>query len=112
MISNGIAASPLSRFRGDPMACFDRLPAPIRAALHEAVVKWDPRVVRWDLNKRLRSGMSEDDAVAASVRDLRDADADEVKLFAHLWPARFGRYSPHWNAGATIQRYGRRSLGA
>lgn len=109
MIGNNVGASPTSRFRGDPYACFDRLPAPIRAALHEAVVAWSPNDVLWKMNKLLREGMSEAEAVAACVRDIRDADAEEVRMFAHCWPARFGRFSPHWNARVTIQRYGARA---
>lgn len=109
MIGNNVGAAPTSRFRGDPYACFDRLPAPIRAALHEAVVAWSPNDVRWELNDLLRDGMSEAEAVAACVHAIRDADEGEVKTFAHLWLARFGRHSPHWNAQATIQRYGARA---
>jgi hypothetical protein len=86
----------------------DRLPPPIRAALHEGVVDWDPLVLRWQLNKLLAAGVTEGKAVETVVAWVRDWDRQEVKLFAHHWPARFGRYTPHVNAGATILRYGDR----
>lgn len=103
--SNDVGAAAFSTFRGDPMACLDRLPAPIRRAIHEGVLDWDPRVERWALNKLLKAGVPMDQAVASIVQRLRDADAREVLDFAHRWPSRFGRYTPHWNAGATILRY-------
>jgi hypothetical protein len=89
------------------MAAFDRLPAVVRHALWEAVVEWDPRQSRWDINKRIKRGMPEHLAVAIEVEEIRSADEREVKAFQYHWPSRFGRY-PHVAADATIMRYNER----
>jgi hypothetical protein len=103
---NNVGAAPACRFRGDEWAAFDRLPIPLRRAINEGIVLWDARWVRWSLNKRLKAGMPEAEAVASGVDALRSADEDEVRAFRYRWPARFGRH-PHTAAGATIQRYGK-----
>jgi hypothetical protein len=107
MQKNHRSAAPPTTFRGDPLAAFDRLPARLRQALHEAVIQWDPREVRWTLNQRLRAGVSEHDAIAAEIWDIRLHEENEVRAFSYHWPSRFGRY-PHTAAGATILRYDER----
>ena len=107
-MKNGVSAAPRSNLRGDPFAAFDRLPAALRGVLHEAVVKWDPRQSRWEINRAMRAGLSEAEAVAEEIRAIHEAERAEMHRFAHHWPARFGRY-PHLAAGATVQRYGRRA---
>ena len=106
---NNRAAAPLSDFRGSAMAAFDRLPPELRRALHEAVIKWDPRETRRDLNRRLKYGETYAAAIAAEVAEIRSADEREVRAFAFHWPSRFGRY-PHIAAAATILRYHERAL--
>lgn len=105
MARNSISSSPLSTFRGDPMAAFDRLPLPIRRALHEAIVAWDPRECRWLLNKAIKAGVPQEQAVWDQVADIQSDDEREVRQFAYHWPARFGRLTPHVRADATILRY-------
>ena len=106
---NNVGAAPISKFRGDRLACFDALPAPIRRALHEAIGTWDPREIRWTLNKRLKAGQLEAEAIAAEVASIRDEDEAEVLAFQYYWPSRFGRY-PHLAAEATIIRYDEKDL--
>lgn len=103
-VTNNVVAAPLSDLRGDKMKCFDRLPSPLKRALWEGVTDWDPREVRWHLNKSLKRGVPLDAAVATEVAQIRAADVREVNAFQHHWPSRFGRY-PHIAAGATILRY-------
>lgn len=78
---------------------------PLRRALHEGIIKWSALETRWMLNKRTKGGMQIDDAVAAEVANIRAADVREINQFAHHWPARFGRLTPHVRAQATIMRY-------
>lgn len=101
---NNVSAAELSGFRGNVWSAFDRLPQPIRRALHEAIGPWDPREVRWSLNKRLKAGQEESAAVAVEIELIRLNDEAEVNAFQHRWPSRFGKY-PHVAAGATILRY-------
>lgn len=105
MRSQDVGAAEFSTFRGNPLAALDRLPQPIRRAIHEGVCAWDPRVERWQLNKLLKAGTPPEQAIAQIVEQLRAADAGEVWTFAHHWPARFGRLTPHVRAEATIVRY-------
>jgi hypothetical protein len=105
MANNDISALSRSRFRGDEWACFDRLPAVLRRALHEGVTDWCALEVRWSLNKRLKGGVAPELAVEMEAMAVRDADAEELAIEARRWPARFGRH-PHTAAGASILRYG------
>lgn len=105
---NSASPLPVSRFRGDPMACMDRLPRMVQRVLHEAVCNWCPLYIRWQLNRQLKSGMPPAVAESYILALLAALEADELDLAAHAWPARFGSY-PHRAAGATIQRYGRRA---
>ena len=102
---NNVGAAPASKFRGDPLAAMDRLPATLRRALHEAVVEWDPRWVRWELNRQVKAGIPPDVAAAVIAAALRRDDEWEVLHFARCWPARFGAGTPHAQARATILRY-------
>lgn len=104
MPDNVVSAAQNSRLRGNVLSAMDRLPAPIRRALHEAVNDWDPREIRWFFNKRIKAGWPEAIAVAAEIASIAHADATEIARFAHRWPARFGEY-PHLAADATILRY-------
>lgn len=110
MTSNGISAARRSTFRGNELAAMDRLPTPIRRALWESVVDWDPCVVRWHLNQDLKAGLALDEAVAVQIVAIYDDEAEEINRFAHHWPSRFGKY-PHVAAEVSIQRYERRSAG-
>jgi hypothetical protein len=44
MANKGRAASPNFNFVGNVMSAFDRLPLPVRLALHAGVLDWDPPV--------------------------------------------------------------------
>jgi len=101
---NARGTAPQSRFRGDPLAALDRLPPLIRRALHEALLPWSPLEERWHLNKMMKAGLSEAEAVERLVQHIRDADAREAAAMRHAWPARFGR-CPAIAADATIMRY-------
>lgn len=90
------------------MAAMDRLPRVLRSALWESVVNWDPRWIRWELNKLIKAGVAHDHAARLVVARLQTDELAEIRGFSHDWPARFGRY-PHVAAGATIQRYGTRA---
>ncbi|WP_372918727.1 hypothetical protein [Sandarakinorhabdus sp.] len=97
-----------SEFRGDQLACFDLLPAALRAAHHEAVVRWCSLKDRWHLNKAIKAGVPYDVAVAALVAATKRADAAEVVMFSRALPRIFKGQSPHVAAGASVQPYGRR----
>jgi hypothetical protein len=101
---NNVAASPLSRLRGNAFACMDRLPPSVRRALHEAVVDWCTLEMRWRLNRLLKSGATPKEAEDWIVNFIRQADAEELSRFAHRWPKRFGTY-PHVAASGTPVRY-------
>lgn len=87
-----------ARKRRRALAVMDRLPQPLRRALHEALYDWDPRWVRAELDKRMRAARRPDDAVASAVRMIIAGDETELWSFATTWPA-------HVRAGATLQRY-------
>ena len=106
---NNVGASPYSRLRGDPLACFDRLPQEVRAALWDAVVDWDPLAVRRYLNSYTKSGMSKADAIQEAVGIIRLSDQIEVQQFSYCWPERFGPY-PAVAAKVSILRYSREAL--
>ena len=97
-----------SRFRGDPWAAFDRLPPVLRRAHQEAAINWCSLEERWLLNKAIKAGATEKQAVATLVADLRSEEAAEIQLFANHWPARFGQY-PHLGAEASVMRYDERA---
>lgn len=94
-----------SRFRGDPLKCFDRLPADLRRAPHESTLDWCPLEVRWSLNKRVKSGVPEHEAIALELNSLMASETEEIARFRYRWPARFSPGYPHTCAGATIMRY-------
>ena len=113
-MSNDIGASPTSLFWGNHLACLDRLPPAVRRGLHEGVVSWDPLFVRWQINKRVKAGMSLEEATAWAVAALRRWDDAEVAQFGRggspdALPLLRGcanpNASPHLAAGASIMRY-------
>lgn len=106
---NNIAASDNSKFRGDPWAALDRLPQPLRWAIHEGIVVWDPREDRWWLDKLMQDGMPEDKAVARLLTWHRESNEYEIEKFGMALPSVFGGASPHMFAEATIQPYGERT---
>jgi hypothetical protein len=105
---NDVGASPRLRFRGDYWKAVDTLPAPLRAVLHEGVLDWDARVCAWEYRKALKLGVPNGEAVALCVHAWREADRNEVMLFAGRHAKRYGHATPHVRAGASIQRYGAR----
>ncbi len=107
MVYNGKSAAPRSRFRGDEMAAFDRLPAALRHALWEAVIRWDAREIRWSLNKRLEAGADLQAATLDELGELHREEREELVRWAYHWPSRFGKY-PHHAAEASVQKYGGR----
>lgn len=96
--------APESRFRGDPMAALDRLPPALRRAIHEGLLPWDPCAERWKLNRLLKRGVPQADAVDDLVRGIRLADQTEAAAMRCAWPSRFG-VCPAIAANATILRY-------
>ena len=101
---NTTAAAPISNFRGNVWSAFDRLPVTLRHALHESLVEWDPRETRWQLNKLIKSGLSENKASTVVARWIARSDEIEIVKFSHCWPSRHGAY-PHLAANASILRY-------
>lgn len=87
-----------ARARRRALAIMDRLPQPLRHALHEALFDWDPRWARAELDKRLRAARRPDDAVASALRMITAGDETELWSFAQHWPV-------HVRAGASLQRY-------
>lgn len=63
MIEQNVSAAESCNFRGNQFACFDRLPAAVRHALHEGVINWSALESRWMLNKMKKSGMTPNEAV-------------------------------------------------
>jgi hypothetical protein len=96
--NNAVAAARVSNFRGNFWSAYDRLPAELRAWLRDAVVNWDPRQVRWLLNK----GGGD---VARIIAGLCEAEWKELADFALCWPSRLGVY-PARAAGASVVRWG------
>lgn len=103
--ANDRGAAPRSRLRGNDLATFDKLPKPIVRAMWGSVVDWCPLTVARDLKLKKRSGMADDDAIAAVLDDLSKADEHEIKQLCYHWPSRFGPGTPHVQAGATVMRY-------
>jgi hypothetical protein len=102
---NARNASERSRLRfGDPLDALDKLPTPLRRALHEAITTWDPRETLIDLKARLKAGEPEVEAIAAEVAAIREADRTDIRSFRYHWPSRFGVY-PAAGARSTILRY-------
>lgn len=87
-----------ARRRRRALHTFDRLPPPIRRALHEALMDWDPRWIKAELSKRTQARQPEA-AIAATLRMIAAGDETELWSFAERHPA-------HVRANATLQRYG------
>ena len=100
---NNRSAARESRPKRDTYACFDRLPAPLRRALHESVLDWHPFDCRFWFNTYRRTGTPECEAINRTIAMLRSSDEQEVREFSEQWPEQFGTY-PHVAAGATIMR--------
>jgi hypothetical protein len=104
--TNNVGAAPGSRLRGNDWDALDKLPRDLRRALWDGVLDWSTLQVRYDFKKLLKSGYSEQEAVAIVTRDIRRGDADEIEELSHYWPSRFGPY-PHLAACASLQSYER-----
>ena len=70
-----------ARHRRRALRIMDDLPPPIRRALHEALMDWDPRWVRAELHMRLCAARQPATAEAATVRMI--AAGDETELWSH-----------------------------
>ena len=102
-MGNNVGAGRGCRTKRDTYACFDKLPAPLRRALHDAVLDWVPFNVRYWLNHHRAMGRSEPVAIRRVLALIRSWDQQEVHGFGEHWPPRFGTY-PHLAANATIMR--------
>jgi Family of unknown function (DUF6525) len=105
-VGNNIAAAPFLKLRGNPLIALDRLPPTLRRALWESVVEWDPRELRRELNRLVKTGVPMSLAIQHLLESIRRADQIEIAEFSRRWPSRFGAY-PHVAAGATLQPYER-----
>lgn len=103
---NNTSGMPYSQLRGDELAAFDALPAPLRHALHESVIDWCALWLRGTMRRYRKLYGDADLAVELTLVELRGYNAAEMVDFAHRWPSRFGSY-PHVAADATVQPYGR-----
>ena len=104
MQDNNVGAAPYSPYRGDVWALFDKLPAPIRRALQDSVIDWDPRAEHLALQRLKKNGFDEAVATKLVCLGLARADELEVREFGQYWPARYGAY-PAVAAQASILRY-------
>ena len=59
---------PRKRRSGDPMAAYDRLPAPLRSWLSEAKLPWSPASAKRLWQKCAASGLTEEEALDALSR--------------------------------------------
>ncbi len=103
MGNNRTAAAPILRLHGDRFAAFDALPAALRHILQNAVVNWCDLQARRKLNRLIKAGYSEAEAVELLAAEYAAAERAEIVEFGYRWPSRFGRY-PHLAAQATVLR--------
>ena len=81
------------------MAIYDALPAPVRAALADATVKFAATAFLQQVQS-LPPHIRERLTPAGVVHSIRVSEAHEREAFAQTYRARYGRELPHVAAGA------------
>jgi hypothetical protein len=84
---------------------FDRLPKPIRRALYEAVVTFDPRPVTDWVTRQLEQRRPRKQVVRFAVQSILAAEGADITDHATKYRRRYGHLLPHLAAKVSVMRY-------